>query len=169
MTVMQYDRKFYKLSRFAKTLVNTEKDRVEKFLHGLRPTIQKDLAIVNFATHAEALDKVLKNDLAYEELEQYQKREEKKRSSDWEDRSDQNRRQKVNDKNGKSNQQKEEKCSRCGGDHRIEECSVDKGVCFRCKKLGHKLQDCLVVKGACFHCKHQGHLVANCLEKNHQK
>ena len=84
MTVMQYDRKFHKLSRFAKALVGTEKDRVERFLHGLRPTIQKDLAIVDFATHAEALDKALKMEMAYEELEHYQKREEKKRSRDHE-------------------------------------------------------------------------------------
>ena len=48
--------------------MNTEKDRVERFLHGLRPTIQKDLAIVDFATHAEALDKALKMEMAYEEL-----------------------------------------------------------------------------------------------------
>ena len=68
---MQYDRKFHKLSRFAKSIVGTEKDRVEQFLHGLRPTIQKDLAIIDFATHAEALDKALKIEMAHEELEQY--------------------------------------------------------------------------------------------------
>ena len=152
MTVMQYDRKFHKLSRFAKTLVNIGKDRVERFLHGLRPTIQKDLAIVDFVTHAEALDKALKIEMAYEELDNYQKREEKKRSKDHEDRTDPSCRQKVNEQNGKMNQKKEEHCPRCGGDHQIDKCSQDRGVCFRCKKPGHKLKNCLVAKGACFHC-----------------
>ena len=73
MTVMQYNRKFHKLSRFAKNLVGTEKDRVERFLHGLKPTIQKDLAILDFSNHAEALDKALKVEMAHEELEQYLK------------------------------------------------------------------------------------------------
>ena len=73
MTVMQYDRKFHKLSRFAKNLVGTEKDQVEQFLHGLKPTIQKDLAILDFLNHTEALDKALKVEMAHEELEQYLK------------------------------------------------------------------------------------------------
>ena len=150
MTVMQYDRKFHKLSRFAKNLVGIEKNRVEQFLHGLKPTIQKDLAILNFANHAEALDKALKVEMAHEELKQYPKQENKKRSSDHEDRKDQSSRQKMNDTNG---QKKEVKYSRCGGDHQVDKCSIDKGVCFRCKKPGHKLKDCLVAKGACFHCK----------------
>ena len=123
---------------------------------------------MDFTTHAEALDKALKLEMAYEELEHYRKREDKKRSSDHEDRKDQNCCHKVNDMNGKSNQKKDEKCSRCGGDHHIEDCSVDKGVYFRCKKPGHKLKDCLVAEGACFHCKRQGHLVADCSDKTQQ-
>ena len=60
--------------------------------------------------------------MAYEELEHYWKREDKKRSSDREDCDGQNCRQKVNNMNGKSNQKKDEKCSRCGGDHHVEDC-----------------------------------------------
>ena len=59
-TVMQYDRQFHKLSRFAKGLVSTEKDRVERFLHGLKLTIQKDLVLFDPKSHAEALDKALR-------------------------------------------------------------------------------------------------------------
>ena len=97
--------------------MGTEKDRVERFLHGLRPTIQKDLEIVDFATHLEALDKALKMEMSYEELEHYQKREEKKRSRDHEDSTDPSRCQKVNGKTEKLNQKKEGPCSRCGGDY----------------------------------------------------
>ena len=59
LTVMQYDRKFHNLSHFVTNLVGTKKDRVERFQHGLKPTIQKDLAILDFATHTKALDKAL--------------------------------------------------------------------------------------------------------------
>ena len=165
MTVMQYDRKFHKLSCFAKSLVATEKDRVKRFLNGLEPAIQKDLAIVDLETHAEALDKALKVEMTHEQVKQYLKQNEKKRPYDQEDREAPSSRQKLNNKNGKVNQQKELKCFRCGGDHQIEDCPMEKGVCFRCKKPGHKLKDCLVAKGACFHCKRQGHIAANCPEK----
>ena len=107
-------------------------------------------------------------EMAYEELEHYQKREEKKRSRDHEDSVDPSHHQKVNGKTGKLNQQKEGPCSRCGGNHPIDQCSRDRGVCFRCKKLGHKLKDCLVAKGACFHCKRPGHIAVNCPEKTVQ-
>ena len=100
--------------------------------------------------------------MAHEELEQYLKQKNKKRPSNHEDRKDQSSLQKENDTNG---QKKEVKCSRCGGDHQVDKCSVDKGVCFICKKPWHKLKDCLMAKGACFNCKRQGHLVANCPEK----
>ena len=41
MTVMQYDQKFRKLARFAPGLVATEKERVKRFILGLKPIIQK--------------------------------------------------------------------------------------------------------------------------------
>ena len=44
-TVMEYDREFTKLSRFARSLVATEKDRVERFVNGLKMSLQKDLAL----------------------------------------------------------------------------------------------------------------------------
>ena len=167
MTVMQYDRKFHKLSRFAKSIVGTEKDRVEQFLHGLRPTIQKDLAIIDFATHADALDKALKIEMAHEELEQYLKQ--KKRPNNQEEHNAQNCRQKVNDKNGKPSQLKEEiQCSKCVDNHSVDKCPLKIGVCFRCKKPGHMRKDCLVAKGACFHCKRQGHIAVNYPEKTAQ-
>ena len=60
MSIMQYNRQFRKLARFAPSLVAAEKDRVKRFLNGLRPIIQKDLATSDFSTYAELLDKALK-------------------------------------------------------------------------------------------------------------
>ena len=59
-SVMEYDREFTKLSRFARSLVATEKDKVERFVNGLRLSLQKDVALCELSSHAEALDKALK-------------------------------------------------------------------------------------------------------------
>ena len=59
-SVMDYDKEFNKLSRFAKSLVTNEKDRVERCLNGLKMSLQKDLSLFVLPTHAEALDKALK-------------------------------------------------------------------------------------------------------------
>ena len=59
-TVMEYDRAFTQLSRFAESLVATEKDRVERFVNGLKLSLQKDLALCELSSHAEVLDKALK-------------------------------------------------------------------------------------------------------------
>ena len=58
--MMEYDQKFNKLLRFARSLVATEKDKVKRFLNGLRMSLQKDLSLCELPTHAEALDKALK-------------------------------------------------------------------------------------------------------------
>ena len=57
---MEYDREFTKLSHFARSLVVIEKDKVERFVNGLRLSLQKDLALCELSFHAEALDKALK-------------------------------------------------------------------------------------------------------------
>ena len=58
--IMEYDREFTQLSRFARSLVATEKDRVERFVNGLKMSLQKDLALCEPSSHIEALDKALK-------------------------------------------------------------------------------------------------------------
>ena len=59
---MEYDREFTKLARFARSLVVTKEDRVERFLNGLKLSLQKDLSLFELPTVAEALDKALKAD-----------------------------------------------------------------------------------------------------------
>ena len=48
-TVTQYETEFHRLSRFAPDLISTEEARIKRFYHGLKPTIQNDLAILDFA------------------------------------------------------------------------------------------------------------------------
>jgi len=79
MTVMQYNREFRKLARFAPGLVTSEKDRVRRFFTGLKPIMRKDLSTLNFSTHTELLDKALKLEKEYNQLQAYHHHGEKKR------------------------------------------------------------------------------------------
>ena len=80
-SVMQYDRQFHKLSRFAKSLVATEKDKVKRFVNGLKMSLQKDLSVVELHSHAEALDKALKAEWVREQMGNDQKTRDKRRAS----------------------------------------------------------------------------------------
>ena len=66
---MQYDREFHKLSRFAKSLVPIEKDRMKQFVRGLKLIIQKDLALLDLKSHAEALDKALRLEMFHDQMD----------------------------------------------------------------------------------------------------
>ena len=79
LTIMQYNREFRKLARFAPSLVAAEKDRMKRFLNGLKPIMQKNLFTFDFLTHAELLNKALKLDRGYEQLHVCQNQGDKKR------------------------------------------------------------------------------------------
>ena len=79
---MQYDRQFHKLSRFAKSLVPTEKDRMKRFVNGLKLTLQKDLALLDLKNHAEALDKAPRLERIHDQMDKERNQEQKKRSSE---------------------------------------------------------------------------------------
>ena len=79
-TVMEYDREFTKLSRFAQSLVAIEKDRVERCLNGLKLSLQKDLSLFELSTVAKALDKALKVKQMREKMNFDQKTGDKKQA-----------------------------------------------------------------------------------------
>ena len=157
---------------------------MKRFLNGLKPIMQKDLSTSDFSTHAELLDKALKLERGYNQLHAYQNQGDRKRAYYQESREEPSIRQKRDGKEKNLRQRQEMKCQRCGRDHLLKDCLLEKGVCFHCKKPGHivaycpekegvyprcgrhyELKDCLVAKGACFHCKQHGHKWANCPEK----
>ena len=78
--VMEYEREFTQLSRFARSLVATEKDRVERFVNGLKMSLQKDLAFCELSSHAEALDKALKAEWVWDQMNTDPRTGEKRRS-----------------------------------------------------------------------------------------
>ena len=77
---MQYDRAFHKLSRFAKSLIATETDKVKMFVNDLRMSLQKDLSVVDLPSHAVALNKAIKAEWARDQMKKEQKSGKKKRS-----------------------------------------------------------------------------------------
>ena len=101
---MQYNREFRKLAHFAPSLVAMEKDRMKRFLNGLRPIMQKDLSTSKFATYAELLDTTLKLEKGYNQLHAYQNQGDKKRVYYQESREEPSIRQKR-DSNEKNNRQ----------------------------------------------------------------
>ena len=80
LSIMQYDREFRKLAQFAPSLVVAEKDRMKRFLNGMKPIMQKDLSISDFSTHAELLNKALKLERGYNQLHAYQNQGDRKRA-----------------------------------------------------------------------------------------
>ena len=160
-TVMEYDQEFTKLSRFARSLVATERDRVERFVNGLRMSLQKDLALCELSSHAEALDKALKAEWVRDQMNTDPRTGEKRRNQ-------QGNRQ--GQKKGKwGNKKKDDRkvvgdCEKCGRSHAGRPCPKDTGGCYRCGELGHQVINC--TRKACHQCGDVGHLVANCPKKS---
>ena len=61
-------------------MVATEKDKVERFVNGLKMSLQKDLALCELPSHAEALDRALKAEWIREQMNSDKKFGDKKRT-----------------------------------------------------------------------------------------
>ena len=61
-SVLDYKHEFNRLSRFARGLVVTEQDKVDKFVGGLKMTLQKDVSMFEVTTFAAAVNKALKTE-----------------------------------------------------------------------------------------------------------
>ena len=133
---MEYDREFTKLSRFARSLVATEKDKVERFVNGLKISLQKDLALCELPSYAEALDRALKAKWIREQMNSDKKFRDKKQTQQESCQEDKKEEwlNKRNRKNGK--------CERCGRDHEIRDCPQLTGACFRSGEKGHLIANC---------------------------
>lgn len=53
MTVAEYGQNFTRLSRFAKTLIKPELEKIRRFVRGLRYNIQKDVTSTKLTTYDE--------------------------------------------------------------------------------------------------------------------
>ena len=134
---MQYDRQFHKLSRFAKSLVTTEKDKVKRFVNGLKMSLQKDLSVVELHSHAEALDKALKAEWVREQMGNDQKVRDKRLASQHFQNRQGHKKGKWTFNKDKRNDKHEKGCERCGRNHETKECPLTTGAYFQCGEKGH--------------------------------
>ena len=134
------------MARFAPSLVATEKDRIKRFLNGLRPIMQKNLASSNFSTYAELLNTALKLEQGYNQLHTYHNQGDKKRSHPESQQQGQKSGERNNKKRWNHNQKSatkvNNKCAKCGRDHDVKNCPQATGACFKCGKMGHRIANC---------------------------
>ena len=149
---MEYDRAFTQLSRFAKSLVATEKDRVEYFVNGLKLSLQKDLALCELTSHAEALDKALRVEWVRDQMNAdskkkdqehtHQEKDQEKKKRPYQDVGSGDQEVKKKKADPEDGMNAKTKCPKCGRQHDLAECPMITGACFHCKKLGHKAATC---------------------------
>ena len=123
---MQYDGAFHKLSRFAKSLITTETDKVKRFVNGLRMSLHKDLSVVDLPSHVVALDKTIKAEWARDQMKKEQKPRKKKRP--YQESSDGNHKDKKERTRHNNRSKSGGRCPKCRQKHKIEECSIITGL-----------------------------------------
>ena len=138
MSVLEYDKEFNKLARFTDGLISSEKYRVEKFLNDLKMSLLKDVSMLELNTHAEALDKVLKAEWIWEQMNVDPKTGEKRKPPPPNDRQKNKQGQGVEKKKKKY----EKGCERCGRNHEVKDCPWTTGSCFQCGEKGHLIANC---------------------------
>ena len=128
-----------------------EKDRVERFVTGLKLSLQKDLALCDLSSHAEALDKALKVEWVWNQLNSDPKKNDQEHTQQ---KNDRDKKKRPHQDAGNQEVKKEKvdptsrsrfqgKCPKYRRQHELEEYPMIIGVCFHCKKLGHKAANCL--------------------------
>lgn len=184
MTVAEYNHKFLRLSRFAEKLIDTEAMKVERFIGGLSPTIQKDVTIV---IAPQTLEDAIKRAYWSEDANKKIVQEAESRRNVWLPTPDddipddiptsQEYNQQFERTTADMEYQGIPKCDHCGKNHETSACHLRNKACFACGGLDHKVQDCpsktspvqgsLSRKqlGTCFLCGEVGHKVQNCSRK----
>ena len=177
MTVAEYNQKFLRLSRFAEKLIDTEVMKVERFIGGLSPTIQKDVTIV---IAPQTLEDAIKRAYWSEDANKKIVQEEESRRNVWPPTPDddiptfQEYSQQFERATADMEYQGIPKCDHCGKNHETSACRHTNEACFACGGLDHKVQDCPSKRskvqgsssrkqlGVCFLCGEVGHKVQNC-------
>ncbi|XP_052490820.1 uncharacterized protein LOC128043056 [Gossypium raimondii] len=167
MIVLDYEREFSRLSRYASEYVPTETDSCKRFLRGLREEIKIHLVslriieLVDLVERAKMIEQVLGLDKKSEMGKSAGKRtgttssnplpkrfRESRggwRSSFLSDRDDRNRGKQITSSTGSvkapSRESENPECDYCGKRH-FGECWKKIGGCFRCGSTEHFVKDC---------------------------
>ncbi|XP_057775343.1 uncharacterized protein LOC130994315 [Salvia miltiorrhiza] len=146
LTVLEYERKFTQLARFAPHLVDTDEKKAWRFENGLRPEIGGHLAALNITSYSKILERAqavasrlkLDNSVARPQHTGGKRR--------WDDRE--KKRNNQAEKKPRSNMGDNQGfvpnkplCPRCQR-HHFGECRYGENVCYRCHKGGHMAMNC---------------------------
>lgn len=148
MTVVEYDRKFSQLSRYADHLVDTDTKKAQRFEKGLRPEISCILAGLGQLTYAEVLDCAQKiefqtstNNVSRKSTDPTGAGKRKWGEGKPNNSNDNYKHVRTGEGPNYRNPGSAPTCPACGRNH-MGACLLKRGVCFRCKQLGHHARNC---------------------------
>ncbi|MQM22414.1 hypothetical protein Taro_055466 [Colocasia esculenta] len=151
MTVLEYEARFYELSKYAPHIVADERRKTKKFMMGLKPSLRTRLVAFDHRTLDEALCAACRQE---GEMEQYleEKKALQKRPAATFQRQDkkkavyqtQQRSVAVDSSQVPSVRSPgvKKECPHCGKTHGSTECWMITGKCLKCGSSDHKIKDC---------------------------
>ncbi|XP_073105616.1 uncharacterized protein [Elaeis guineensis] len=139
MTVLKYANKFNELGRFCPLLMESERNKANRFEQGLRCGIRSRLSSHLFNNYKDVLERALKVESEIKRSEQ--ERSNKKRLRLTENLNDQQK----NSTNIAENNKEAMICEYCGKNH-YRPCLKKLGAYFSCGRIGHMKQDCPIKK-----------------------
>ncbi|KAK6151884.1 hypothetical protein DH2020_014519 [Rehmannia glutinosa] len=151
MSVLDYERKFNQLSRYATHLVSTDQMKAERFVEGLRPELSGIVCVLGDVTYAQAVDRA-RMVAVNTNLDGNPRKANEAPKITWDGpthNSGENKNKMVKAGGGLAQPSPQERpqCPVCGKNH-YGECLYGKGVCYRCKTPGHAAKDCMKYNGA---------------------
>ncbi|MQM01032.1 hypothetical protein Taro_033780 [Colocasia esculenta] len=151
MTVLEYEARFSKLSKYAPHIVEDERRKTKKFVMGLKPSLRTRLVVFDHRTLDEALSAACRQE---GEMEQYleEKKASQKRPATTFQRQDKKKTvyQTPQKSVAVSNSQvpsvrspgAKKECPHCGKTHGGSECWLVADRCLKCGSSDHKIKDC---------------------------
>ncbi|MQM12778.1 hypothetical protein Taro_045697 [Colocasia esculenta] len=152
MTVLEYEARFFELSKYAPHIVTDERRKTKKFVMGLKPSLRTRLVAFDHRTLDEALSVACRKE---GEMEQYleEKKASQKRPAATFQRQDkkkavyptQQRSVAVGSSQVPSVRSPgvKKECPHCGKTHGGTKCWMSTGKCLKCGSSDHKIKDCL--------------------------
>jgi len=144
VTLVEYERKFDELSRFAPELVDTEQKRARRFEQGLRDDLRQVVVTFELGTYHEVLAKAqlanFKEGFSSNSKPPQLRPSEKRK---WEDKGKGKQHFAKKNRGGPapSNFQQYPVCGKCQKRH-SGTCLMGTGVCYNCGETGHVVRFC---------------------------
>ncbi|XP_077232116.1 uncharacterized protein LOC143866802 [Tasmannia lanceolata] len=138
-TVSQYEAKFTRLARYATHLVTDVQSKVDKFQYGLKPSVRRALAALDFQSYEAVVRCALKVEIEHLDFQQSKnKLTGVKRTNESQPGGSGTKRPNVKEAGDQQH------CSKCGKRHGGV-CYAGTRKCFQCRMEGHVAKDCKTV------------------------